>query len=128
MRFLSLALAFSSLAAVSAQAESFTCGFTEPFFTIEYSTTTQKLVLTDNALEKSTNYRGVEFQIVAPGEFTLRDKRGHELARLKLTMEGSDGMSATIYPYEISTKLLGGANNGEGGCASSLLKTKQGES
>jgi uncharacterized membrane protein len=123
---------FASLIALAsspvAHAEKFTCGFTEPFYTVTYDTGSQKLVSRDDVMRKSTTFRNVAFQIVAPGEFRLSDQRGRELLRLKLTMEGSDGMSNVIYPFEASTEvLLGGANNGVGGCESTLLKNREGE-
>jgi uncharacterized membrane protein len=125
MKFLAFAL-LTSLASVSAHAEKFECGFTEPFYTLKYDTTTRLLSLKDEVMSKARIIRGVEFAIEASNEFSLR-KGDKELARIKLTNEGSDGMSSTIYPFEISTSLLGGANNGIGGCASSLLLSQEGQ-
>ena len=124
---LALAILTSPLASALAHAEEFTCSFTEPFYSIGYDTVSQKLVRSDDVLRKRTTFRNVQFQIVAPGEFKLSDARGKELVRLKLTMNGSDGMSPVIYPYEAETNLLGGANNGVGGCESSLIKNRMGE-
>jgi uncharacterized membrane protein len=118
----------SLLSPLASQAETFSCNFTEPFITIIYSTNSQKAVVTDHVAKKSKLYTGVTFQIVAAGEYVLKSKKGQEVARLKLTDQGSDGMSDTIYPYEIQTSYISNsaANNGIGGCSSSLLPEKQG--
>lgn len=112
----------------AARAEKFTCSFTEPFYTITYDTSTQKLLSRNDSMETSKTYRNVSFQIVGAGEFRLSDSRGKELLSMKLTQEGSDGMSDIIYPFDAKTdELLGGANNGWGGCESSLLKNREGQ-
>jgi len=120
------ALALLSLSP-AARAESFVCSFTEPFFTLTYDTTSRKLVVSDDVMNKVKTYRETEFKIMPKGNFALVSPKGALLLSMKLTHEGSDGMGPTIYAYEATTKLIGGANNGEGGCSSSMLPNRMGE-
>ena len=108
-----------------AAAETFTCSFTEPFLSLTYSTKTQKLKRKSAATGKRVT-QGVTFHIKAPGTFVL-NRKGNKVATLELTFKGSDGMGSTVYPYEIKLEDATGANNGRGGCASSLLKAKEGK-
>lgn len=120
-----LALGLLCLAPI-AQAETFTCQFTEPFFTLTYATQSERLTR-KSADERPRVTKRVSFSITGPGAFVLKDRKGKELARLELSNKGSDGMGNTVYPYEIKLPDAGGANNGLGGCSSSLLPKKEGK-
>lgn len=120
MKLFLLALAVLGISP-SVKAESFKCHFTEPFFTVKYSTDTKKMEQINDIEKKRVVHRNVEFKIESAGVFLLIDQKGKELARLTLSGKGSDGMSENIYPYEVKYALLGGANNGIGACESTML-------
>jgi hypothetical protein len=44
--------------------------------------------------------RNLSFQILGPGDFEIKDANGKVVQKLKLSFNGSDGMSDSIYPYE----------------------------
>jgi hypothetical protein len=116
------------LASAVSKADVIKCSFTEPFVDTVYSMTASTLTIRDAVGQKARVVKNVSFQIKGPGEFELVGKDGKVLQKLKLTMNGSDGMSDTIYPYEVTdtNQLEGGmANGGVGGCSSNYLKTKQ---
>ena len=108
----------------TAKAETFVCGFTEPFVTFTYSTETQKLVEHDDVMDKTRKLGGVKFEVAGPNVFVLRSAAGQPLARLTLDNKGSDSMSETVYPYSVEYyEILGRKNtNYSGGCTSTLLK------
>jgi uncharacterized membrane protein len=122
-----LFLIFGLSMATVANAETFTCEFTEPFVTLTYSTGTEALTKKDDATGQVQVLKKVSFLILASGEYSLRNAAGNEVVRLKLDGQGSDGMSDMVYPYSASTNLISGANNGIGGCSSVALKTKPGQ-
>lgn len=100
------------------------CNFTEPFITTTYSTTQSTLKI--ESLGESTKVlKNVSFQIIGAGIFNLVDSKGHVVQKLTLNNNGSDGMSDTIYPYEVQDFDMSGANNGIGGCSSNYLKSEQ---
>lgn len=121
MKTLLIASLATMLMSISAQAEIIKCTFTEPFVSLEYNTATETLKESEAVMGKKRVIKNVSFQIKYAGTFLLKDKNGKLLAELKLENKGSDGMSDAIYPYEINYKdMLGMANNGFGGCTSSL--------
>ena len=111
----------------AAKAETFTCGFTEPFLTMTYQTGTEILTKKDESTGKVVELHNVSFLILSSGQYSLRNSAGTEVARLTLDGKGSDGMSNIIYPYSVTTNLISGANDGIGGCSSVALKIKQGQ-
>lgn len=118
-----IALTFS----LNASADIIKCSFTEPFLTTEYSMAQQTLRVSDDVMKKAKVFKNVSFQIVEAGKFQLQDKKGNVLQTLSLTNNGSDGMSDTVYPYEVTSSdkiQYLGANNGVGGCSSNFLKIK----
>jgi hypothetical protein len=113
MKKLFFALVLSAIS-FSSQAETLRCVFTEPFFNITYNTET-----------KVTTYTGVELYNEETGEFdsvvlsegtrfvstdsnpgvkgseyALVSDEGKEILKLKLTFEGSDGMSDYVFPFD----------------------------
>ncbi len=102
-----------------AQAESFDCTFTEPFVSVKYDTKSEVFIQRDNIVEKTTKIKNVTFTILGADKFVLKkDKK--VIATLTLNNNGSDGMSDTIYPYEINLPIKG-SNGLTGGCSSSVL-------
>lgn len=98
------------------------CTFTEPFVNTIYSTT-QSTLTYKNIENKTKIIRNVSFQIKAAGVFELVAKNGKILQTLTLNNNGSDGMSDTVYPYEVKdTSMIIAPNNGFGGCSSNYLK------
>ena len=116
------------LGSLSAKADIISCSFTEPFITTEYSMTQSTLTIVsaghDSADEK-TIIKNVSFQIKSEGTFELVSKDGKVLQSLVLNHKGSDGMSDTIYPYDVKDFNY---NNDSfplfGGCSSNHLKAK----
>ncbi|WP_291515911.1 hypothetical protein [Bdellovibrio sp. ArHS] len=94
--------------AVSAQAESIYCTFTEPFLSVSYNSDTNKVKITSpdnggaelNAIVKYKQGGIIRFEVEGLTQYL----------DLYLNKEGSDGMSDFIYPFEgvISEQLYGG--------------------
>jgi hypothetical protein len=120
MKFtLLLSLLFSSFVA---HADVIHCVFTEPFVNSTYSMTQSKLTYRDSE-GKETIYQNVSFQIRAAGTFEIQDANKNVLQVLNLNNQGSDGMSDSVFPYDVQDKTsLTGEHGGRGGCVSNLLK------
>ena len=122
---LSLALITTSLIA---KADVINCSFTEPFINSSYSMAQQSLTYKtpgDNGKDVVTVIKNVSFQIKGAGSFELVSKEGKVLQSLKISNNGSDGMSDIVFPYEVNdTGMHSNANNGIGGCYSNSLKAK----
>lgn len=112
------------LASIS-QADIIKCSFTEPFVNTTYSTSKSELTYT-GAYMKKFSIKNVSFQIKSAGIFELVAKDGKVLQTLTLNNQGSNGMSDTIYPFEVkdNTTILT-ANLGFGGCTSNHLKSNK---
>lgn len=113
------------LASSLAQADIIKCRFTEPFIVSEYSTS--QSTLTYESFEyKKTVIKNVSFQIKSAGVFELVGQDGKVIQTLTLNNEGSDGMSDSVYPYEVKdNSQTTAANSGIGGCYSNYLKIKE---
>lgn len=100
------------------------CVFTEPFVTTTYSMTQSKLTY-ENMDGQTWAVSNVSFQIKAAGLFELVAQDGRVLQTLTLNFNGSNGMSETVYPYSVvdHTSALA-ANNGNGGCTSNFLHSR----
>lgn len=104
------------------------CGFTEPFVSSTYSTTQSTLTYFEYGGHITTVLKNISFQIKGPGVFELVDNKGKVIQTLTLNNQGSDGMSDTVYPYEVKDHdMKNMANSGVGGCSSNYLKTKLGD-
>lgn len=115
---ISLLLISTSL---TAKADIFRCTFTEPFFALQYSTTTRVLSVTGPDLNKSQS--NVSFQIKGPRRFDLYSSTHQTLAILQLNNRGSDGMSDKIYPYSMRLSASGLVPGVQiGGCESNFLR------
>ena len=109
------------IASVS-QSDIIKCTFTEPFINTIYSTSQSTLTYSGYDIKKVI--KNVSFQIKSAGVFELV-KDGQVLQTLTLNHNGSDGMSDTIYPYEVKDNSpFMTANLGYGGCSSNQLKSK----
>ena len=112
-----LLFAFLS-AATTVHADIINCSFTEPFFGLQYSTTTNELVRTEYDFDKdkmvSKTTKNVSFQIKGPGKFVLLSADKKEVLKLDLNFKGSDGMSDRNYPYDAEL-IIDGANSMWGG-------------
>lgn len=114
MKSIFLGALISLVGATAAHADNFKCVFTEPFFTLEYSMVQQSLKTTSP--EDSSVAKNISFQIKGPSDFALMDAEKNVVVELKLTQNGSDGMSDRRYPYEAKWNGL------IGGCESNFLK------
>jgi len=108
-----------------AHAETFTCVFTEPWVTLTYSTSSKILVSSNSSLAPEEKYalKRVSVRESQPGIILWFKANGEQIARLELTRHGTDGMSETIYPYDIKTTIVK-YSSGIGGCYTSLLGPK----
>lgn len=102
------------------QADIIRCNFTEPFVNSVYSMT-QSTLSYDSAEGKKQVIKNVSFQIKSAGVFELVAKDGRILQTLKLTHQGSDGMSDRLYPYDVKDNSPI-THQGYGGCSSNYLK------
>ncbi len=117
-----LVLAFN----ISAQADVITCVFTEPFVNTTYDLAKQ--TLTVEQYEGKLVVKDVSFEIKSAGKFHIVSQDGVVLQKLDLNGKGSDGMSDTVFPYEVTdTSMDKFANNGIGGCYSNHLKSIPGD-
>jgi uncharacterized membrane protein len=119
-----LALFALVIVSASAQAEIFTCHFTEPFVTVKYTTGTQTLSYQDfGADQKKPKLSAASFLIRDAGVFEVR-QNGKVVMTLTLDKKGSDGASEDVYPYSVDyVSMRGYANGGQGGCESLAIKT-----
>jgi hypothetical protein len=119
-------LATILLLASMSQADMIKCSFTEPFIMTTYSTSKSELTY-EGADLKKFSVKNVSFQIKSAGVFELVSKDGKVLQSLTLNNKGSNGMSDTIYPFEVkdNTSIMT-ANGGFGGCISNHLQSKEG--
>lgn len=109
---------------VAAQAEKITCVFTEPFFTSEYDSSTSELKYRDSISGAEKSLKGVQLKALNQDSIALVSAEGKTLQTLFLSMNGSDGMSEVVYPYDV--KDIGQQMIGisiYGGCYSEKLKT-----
>ena len=108
---------------VTAHADVIKCTFTEPFVTTVYNIDKQTLTEID-VEDKQKVTENVSFEIKSAGSFELVNEAGKVLQKIELNGRGSDGMSDTTYPFEVTdTSMDGLANNGVGGCTSNHLKS-----
>ncbi|MBC7420486.1 MAG: hypothetical protein H7328_07125 [Bdellovibrio sp.] len=120
-----IALTAVCLLATSAHAESFLCNFSkDPLADIIYNSSTQELSRTSSGKVTSV-IRGATLITQAAGQLVVKDKDGETLLALELNHKGSDGMSATVFPYE--AMIAQGDRLLNGGCESDTLKAKAGE-
>lgn len=116
-----LVLSLVSAASI-AQADVIKCTFTEPFVDSTYSMT-QSTLTYKSFEQKDVVIKNVSFQIKSAGVFELVSKQGKVLQTLTLNHQGSNGMSDTIYPYDVKDESqVMMANSGFGGCTSNHLK------
>lgn len=112
---------------VTAQADIINCSFTEPFFSLQYSTTTNELARTEYDFDKdkmvTTKVKNISFQIKGPAKFQLLAADKTPIMNLDLNFKGSDGMSDFTYPYD--AELLSEGNSMWGGCESNFLKATE---
>ena len=118
-------LTLLALAPTLANAETFQCAFTEPFYTVSYETSTQVMSVTDLVTNKTKSIAHVRFQISGSNAFSLVATDKTVLAQIVLDHRGSDGMSSDVYPYSMTTKVINGPNSGVGGCESELLPVQR---
>jgi uncharacterized membrane protein len=111
------------LVASVSQADVIKCSFTEPFVDSVYSMTQSTLTYStvDERGEVKNVIKNVSFQIKEAGVFQLVAKNGDVLQALKLSHQGSNGMSDAVYPYEVQDN-SGFAGHGIGGCSSNYQK------
>lgn len=115
------------LIATISNADIIKCTFTEPFINTTYSTSKSELTYEGIEFKKYT-VKNVSFQIKSAGVFELVSKDGKVLQTLTLNNQGSNGMSDTIYPFEVKdNSSIMTANNGIGGCSSNQLKSIEGQ-
>jgi uncharacterized membrane protein len=107
-------------------ADTITCSFTEPFVSSVYDMKTSKLTYTD-INGTNTEFCDVSFQIKGAALFELTDKNGTVLQSLNLNYNGSDGMSDSIYPYDVHDNSGQLPANYAGGCESDNLKATPAE-
>lgn len=118
MRSMILSLAF--ILPGLANAEVFSCTFTEPFVTASYDTASQTLTWQDSTdAATGGTIADLSFEVLGAGDFAVVDSHGGVVLSLKLTNEGSDGMSNTKYAYDGRWLTKGFV----GGCVSSRLGT-----
>jgi hypothetical protein len=111
------------LVASVSQADVIKCVFTEPFVNTVYSMTQSSLTYSSAGEDKPVVIKNVSFQIKAAGVFELVSKDGKVLQTLTLNNNGSDGMSDTVFPYEVKdNNEMMTVNNGIGGCTSNYQK------
>jgi len=107
----------------SAKAAIITCFFTEPFYTVTYTTGTRLLRVRNDTEHRDELIQDVGLLIVGSGKFELRTKEGQLLMTLKLTGNGRDGMSDRVYPYDARYEAKNSPLSGvRGGCESLKLK------
>ena len=111
---------------IHAQADIIVCHFTEPFFSLRYSTTTGELLrsMFDGNAEVISVTKNVSFQITGPNRFELLSEDKKVLLKLDLNFKGSDGMSDTEYPYDAQYP-YDETSSHWGGCESNFLKAKR---
>ena len=119
--FAAIAILFGSQ---FSQADIIKCTFTEPFWDLEYSTTTNDLKIIKpsegtNGADLIEVTKSVSFQIKEAGKFELWDKSKKVVLTLDLNWKGSNGMSDHVYPYD--ARLTDG--NLYGGCTSNFIKS-----
>jgi hypothetical protein len=69
--------------------------------------------------------KNVSFQIKGPANFELVDKSGKILQLVTLNLAGTDGMSDSVYPYDVKdSSITDGLNVLVGACSSNYLKSK----
>lgn len=89
-----------SLTATSVFAKTYVCHFTEPFLTVKYRVGFQALTVSGPDLKTSLNLN-VERVTTTDGSLVMIiDTQGNSILNMKLTGQGSDGMSDTLYPFE----------------------------
>src|SRR5262245_33749187 len=93
-------LAVLALTGAAAQAEVYTCGFTEPFYTITYDTDSKVLTVKNDVEAQVEEMTDVAVSGDAYSFVKTLSKDGQTLMTITLTGKGSDGMSNTIYPFE----------------------------
>ena len=107
----------------SAKAAIITCFFTEPFYTVTYTTGTRLLRVRNDTEHRDELIQDVGLLIVGSGKFELRTKEGQLLMTLKLTGNGRDGMSDRVYPYDARYEAKNSPLSGvRCGCESLKLK------
>lgn len=107
------------LSSTVAHADIIECVFTEPFVKTVYSMTQSTLTITD--IDNKEVIKSVSFQIKSPSVFELVSKDGQVLQTLTLNQKGSDGMSDTLYPYDVKDTRFSDSPQ-YGGCTSNYLK------
>ena len=105
----------------NAVAEKFTCSFTEPWITVTYDTA-NGIVLSQTSPDpkKVVLDRRISVRVTNKPSLVWEDSKGRNIAQLELTGRGGDGMSDTVYPYDITMDLMG--VHSVGGCYTTLLK------
>lgn len=120
------ALAISCTLSSISQADVIKCTFTEPFFDTTYNTSESTLTYKLAYESEESIIQNVSFQIKSAGVFELVDPSGKVLQTLTLNYQGSNGMSDTIYPYEVlDSSQIAMANLGYGGCTSDHLQSQE---
>lgn len=124
MRQILLLTVLATLGLSSAYGEVFDCTFSEPAVNVKYNSEMKSLVLKKDLLGTPEVTSNVSFHILSSGIFVLKGDDGKQLAKLTLNNNGSDGLTETLYPFEIELSSMSGqSNRGVGGCSSSLLKS-----
>lgn len=105
-------------------AENMKCAFTEPFLTATYNSESGKITLESPDHGKATLPVKVEF--TQNGTLILSSAKISQTLEIFLTVEGSDGMSDFVYPFEGVIHGYDGGVDGKlfGGCESDKLKKK----
>jgi uncharacterized membrane protein len=116
MKSLFVLIAFLA-AGAGAQAETYTCYFTEPFYMVKADTDAHTLFVQETPGGYLKTISDVHF--VSSGNFKITFSNGDEkLMTLQLTGQGSDGMSEFVYPFEAQFLSSPGPTNYVGGCES----------
>ena len=98
---LAVPLAFVSLitSADFSKADIIKCSYTEPFITTTYSSTTNDLIISENA-QPDVRLTNISLQIIRQNLFELWDAKHEVIQRMELNLKGYDGMSDMVYPYD----------------------------
>ncbi|MBC7384867.1 MAG: hypothetical protein H7301_01745 [Cryobacterium sp.] len=119
------ALMLTSRFIPAAKADRIRCSFTEPFLSTEYNMVNQTFTVVDSFSQYpkvfKTVVKSVRLEIKDSGVFQLRIASGKIIQKLLLNHQGSDGMSGTVFPYEVTWT---GHQNLVGGCVSDSLPAK----